>query len=425
MSFIPLLTSVIIAATLPLSVVVAQDDSAAPVVGRVITFDEESIEVDEFVLDEHDTLLITRDCWIKAEGAIVLRGTVRVELPEDAPAAAWAPWLRMTAGERVVILGPMIFGDGRDGTDPGDMGGVGASLWVRAPIVAVGVPALHMGNGGRGGPGIEGGSGGIFELLGWLLPFHPGGLEIRGGRGGDGGDGDGGTARHPRGHRGGDGGSGGMVIQLGPGMVCRPIEVEGFLKRAIGTAPTLDPFVRGPHRQPPTEVHVVGGRGGDGGDGGTPFEPMVPKASGGRGGNGGGGGYAVGPWGLPGSTVTPEDTPPQGTRWTGGIGSEGGAANGGRGGNGGDAGPGLSHFFFAGLMGGTGGDGGRAVGGKGGDAGLVDPPVRFAEFTGRPGRGGRAMGGGGGNAGRGHSGASGGHAGPSEAGPGGEFPRIE
>ena len=389
----------------------------------------EVISTDDFVVGEGETLVINEDTRIEATGAIVLRGTVRVEVPADAPQGTWAPQLALKAGERIVITGPLVFGDGRDGVDPGVMGGAGASLFMQAPVIAIGVQEIRMGNGGHGGPDVEGGPGGLLSIGGWVIPFHGDGLVLRGGDGGDAGDGTIGTEFHPRGHRGGNGGEGGGFAQLNPVMGCRAEELPGYLERAIGTDPALDPYLIGPHRLLPRPARAFGG---DAGDGGPPFPPMGPKegamagkAGGGRGGDGGNGGNATGTSGLPGTTVTPADEPPAGGKWNGGKGSNGGDARGGKGGDGGNTGPDLSGRVFVNQVGGRGGRGGRAIGGRGGDAGIVDPPPRYSRFEGRAGEGGAGIGGGGGNGGNGHSGGDAGDGGSSRAGDPGDTPGTE
>lgn len=384
---------------------------------RVVTLDEEKTAVDHFVLEEGETLVIAEDRRIEASGAIVLRGTVRVELPDDAPQGAWAPQLWLAAAERIVITGPMVFGDGRDGTDPGVMGGAGASLNMRAPILAIGIPEIRMGKGGRGGPGAEGGPGGILQFPGWVIPFHPGGLVLAGGRGGDGGDGHPGTELHPRGHRGGDGGGGGEAMQYVPHTSCQPEELPRYMDLAVGADPALDPYLIGPHRVLPPPTRAFGGDGGDGGNGGPPFGPMAEKAGGGRAGDGGGGGLVMGATGLPGSTVTPDDEPAPGVKWTGGRG-----AYGGDGGDGGDTGPERGFYISATAAGGRGGKGGWAVGGNGGSPGKVDPPPRYWRFEGQAGEGGAGIGGSGGDGGTGHNGGDGGGAGSSQRGLAGDAP---
>jgi hypothetical protein len=393
--------------------------------GRIITLDDEVTKVEQFVLEEGDTLLINEDRMIEASVAIIFRGTVRVELPEDAPQGAWAPRLRLIAGERIVFAGPMVFGDGRDGVDPGVMGGAGASLNMKSPLIAFGIDEIRMGHGGDGGPGIEGGPGGMVSFTGWVLSFHPDGLVMTGGNGGDGGDGPQGTAMHPRGFRGGDGASGGKAVQYNPSGACRAHELMGYMELAIGTEPALDPYLIGPHRLLSHKTLVIAGDGGNGGNGGLAFDPQSWKAGGGLAGTGGNGGYALGVWGLPGTNVTPDDSPPPGVKWSGGKGTSGGDAEGGDGGDGGNTGPGIGSYTVLSAFGGNGGRGGRARGGFGGNAGRVDPPPRYHRFEGHVGQGGSGAGGSGGNAGRGHNGGNGGDGGDSVAGPPGKFPGDE
>jgi hypothetical protein len=386
---------------------------ASDPVGRTIVLDEDVLDIERFELAEGDTLVIQADMTINAKSAIILQGTVRVELPEVAQQGARAPRLRLIAGEHVIILGEMTFGDGRDGIDPGVMGGVGASLFVQTPLIAIGAAELKMGNGGKGGPGVEGGGGGIFESIGWVMAFHPDGLTVRGGRGGDGGHGPEGTRLHPRGHRGGNGGIGGLVAQYTPTVACKVEKFESMIPLALGISPRLDPYVNGLDRMYPEKVSFYAGDGGDGGNGGAPYEPIAETAGGGRGGDGGNGGQTYGAWGLPGAPpVLDADGKPV-LRAESMNGSGGGSGHGGDGGNGGDAGPGVSNFIFA--AGGYAGTGGDGLGGFGGDA------AQFTEDTptlyrGRPGVGGLGSGGNGGNPGRGHYGLRGGDGGDARAG---------
>lgn len=422
-------------------------DSSADPTGRVIVLDLDITDVDEFVLDVGDTLVVHENRTIRVNKRLVLRGQVRVELPEDATQGAWAPQLNLGAGECIVITGSMTFGDGRDGIDPFVMGGAGASLGMHAPLIAIGVQQLLMGNGGDGGPGAEGGPGGRAWSAGWTLAFRPEALILSGGDGGDGGDGPVGVKFHPRGFPGGDGGDGGYVNQsnsvgvfkteelsehIETAMVIDPDRSRAelsahrllfkYIETAIGIDPDLDPILIGVHRVQPFPVEAHGGDGGDGGNGGPPFEPMAIEAGGGRAGNGGNGGYAFGTWGLPGTDVTPQDAPREGMKWTGGRGARGGEAYGGRGGNGGDAGAPPGGYTNQSNKGGRGGAGGRAIGGRGGAPGHVDPPPRYSLFAGQAGLGGRGVGGQGGNGGNGHNGGDGGAGGSSQNGESGDEP---
>lgn len=389
---------------------------ATPAGGRVIELNDGIRDVEDFVLEAGDTLLVRRSAAIVAEGAIVLRGKVIVELPDDAPQGAMAPRLQLVAGRAIVLLGEMTFGDGRPGVDEGVMGGTGASLNLQAPIIGIGIPELVMGDGADSGPNVEGGGGGICMALGWVVPFHDKGFTVRGGDGGDGGDGLPGNERHPRGHRGGDGGSGGGAFGgfhplLGAGD--RPFEEVSA--QALGVVPALDPFV-GPDRRDPSESTWVGGNGGNGGHGGLPYRQDELQSGGGNGGNGGTGGYAGGAWGIPGAPPK-FDADGQPYRYAKSMhGARGGAAFGGNGGAAGDAGEGQSKFVR--RAGGAGGDGGDAVGGIGGRAPIV-PPGTPANWVGGDGPGGVARGGGGGKGG--FPSGDGGGAGHSTPGPDGSW----
>jgi hypothetical protein len=400
--------------------------------GRIITLDDEVTKVEQFVLDEGDTLLIDKSSRIVAARSIIIRGTVRVEQSDDASEGTRGPWLGLVAGETIVILGEMSFADGLPGISDGAMGGTGGSLFLKAPIIAIGTHALTMGDGGDGGPNAEGGGGGIFGSVGTVLPFHDDGLTIHGGRGGDGGDGSDGTPIHPRGHRGEDGGLGGTVDAQGPGAVGID-DFNAFAARAFGLAPELDPFIR-LHRLPPTGVTFVSGDGGDGGNGGEAYEIADPATEaglflgGGLGGAGGEGGFAHAPWGLPAAPVIKNadgEPTPQTERQDG---HPGGTAIGGRGGNGGNAGKGPSIFkgrsLYAVVMGGRGGNGGRIIGGNGGDA-LKYPFGKDSKWAGRwqgrPGVGGGGQGGRGGKPGAGPRGADGGDGGDGQAGNSGKL----
>lgn len=364
--------------------------------GRVIELNDGIRDVENFTLEAGDTLVVRESAAIVAERAIVLRGKVIVELPDDAPQGALAPRLELRAGRAIVLLGEMAFGDGRPGVDVGVMGGTGASLTLRAPIIGIGMTELVMGDGGDSGPNVEGGGGGICMALGWVVAFHEKGLTVRGGDGGDGGNGLPGSDVHPRGHRGGDGGSGGGAFGgfhplLGAGD--RPF--EEICAQALGVAPEMDRFV-GPDRRDSSDSTWIGGDGGDGGNGGLPDRQEELQSGGGNGGAGGTGGFAGGAWGIPGA---PPKFDANGTpyRYAKSMhGARGGAAIGGNGGAGGDAGEGQSNFVR--LAGGNGGDGGDAIGGLGGRAPSV-PPGTPALWVGGDGPGGIARGGNGGNGG--------------------------
>lgn len=386
----------------------AESQSVEPV-GRVIELGQDIRDIEDFVLEASDTLVVRQTLAIVATGSIVLRGKVVVELPVDAPQGARGPRLQLVAGQTIVLLGEMAMGDGRAGIDEGVMGGTGGSLYLYAPIIGVGIAGLTMGDGARGGPNVEGGGGGTFETFGWVVPFHDKGFTVRGGRGGDGGDGLPGHERHPRGRRGGDGGIGGAAAAWVPP---DELDFETLSAAAFGIARELDPFV-GPDRLDRTDPVYIGGDGGDGGNGGDPWEDCPTKAGGGRGGEGGMGGYASGARGTPGAPPK-FDADGRPHRFASSMhGQRGGNAIGGNGGRGGQAGKGQSLYVFRG--GGIGGDGGEAFGGIGGAPPTV-PPGTPERWVGGAGPGGGAQGGSGGHGGNSNHGGNGGHSTPGHDG---------
>lgn len=364
---------------------------------------DETIEVDTFELPAGDTLIIRGTMAISATGPIIIRGTVRVEPPPDAPPGTSAPWLYLRSETGILLLGEMHFADGLDAQGLLRRGGNGASLSLLAPFAAIHPPEIRLGNGGNGGASGTGGGGGVFQSVGtWLIPTHEDGCEIHAGNGGRGGDAAGQDPVNKSGLPGGQGGMGGSLTSAGIIPWDRR-NIEPFMLELAEDDPRVTPFL-GADRRPPNPLSGHGGDGGRGGDGAD--AARTPQLqTGGNGGDGGPGGFAQMPDGLPGQNATANSDR--------GRGGNGASAFGGDGGDGGNAGFGGN--LFGELRSGDGGNGGDASAGAGGRAGLpfnhdTKQPGEHTESK-LDGQNGRAIGGSGGNAGTGHAPGAGGDGG--------------
>lgn len=310
------------------------------------------------------TLTLASDVIIRAEDLLIVEGRILVESRPLESHMRNGAGVRLQAGRRIEIRGPVVPGDGLPGTLPGQPGGNGGDLILDAPVI-LSDQDLIGGSGGHGGPGAAGGNGGsVIVRSGRLFsPTNELALSATGGRGGDGGHGIDGLLSGSGGP-GGDGGKGGDAIagtredgdDGEPGDDGNDVYANDGHDGRDGR-----PCENG--RAGFMGFAAWGGQGGNGGVGGNATEP---DGSGGYGGRGGSGGLAIG--GDGGSGGRGGDCLNCTQAGNGGRGAPPSTAVGGSGGSGGDGGDGLGEEGDGGD-GGRGGHAGNAFAGDAGDGG--------------------------------------------------------